>query len=225
MKKLITLTGVKKVYTIGTEKYEALKGIDMEIEEGEFVSIMGPSGSGKSTMLHILGCLDVPSIGSYWLAGENVGKLSDKELSVIRNQKIGFVFQNFNLLPKLSVYDNVILPFLYSKINKKARKQAAIDALESVGLADKIHNKPNQLSGGQVQRVAIARSLVVEPQIILADEPTGNLDTKTGEEVLDIFKKINDQGRTVILITHEPEIAEKTKRTILIRDGLIEQSK
>ncbi|MCA9385521.1 ABC transporter ATP-binding protein [Candidatus Dojkabacteria bacterium] len=219
---LISLKNIHKSYTIGSGSYLALKGVNLQIEKSEFVAIMGPSGSGKSTMLHILGCLDTPSEGTYHLNGKNVGTLNDNELSTIRNSQIGFVFQSFNLLPKFSVLDNTMLPFLYSDVPKNERKKRAVESLEKVGLGSKLDNKPNQLSGGQIQRVAIARSLVMKPNIILADEPTGNLDTKTGDEVMDIFSRIHSEEKaTIIVITHEPEIAEYTDRTIMLKDGLI----
>lgn len=212
---------VIKQYTVGEDKFLALKGIDMKVQKGEFVSIMGPSGSGKSTMLHILGCLDIPSHGKYLLDGKNIAKLSDDELSKIRNEKIGFVFQSFNLLPKFTVLDNVLLPFLYSPIKNGVRKKIAMEVLEKVGLADKARNMPNQISGGQKQRVAIARSLVMNPSIILADEPTGNLDTKTGDQVMEVVEKVHKEGATIILITHEPEIGAYADRIVNIRDGLV----
>lgn len=224
-KTLLELKDITKTYITGTQKYQALKGINIQIFKNEFVCIMGPSGSGKSTLLHILGCLDIPSTGKYILDGVDVKTLNDNQLSHIRNQKIGFVFQAFNLLPKINIYNNVMLPFIYSNIPQNVRKERVMDALEKVGLADKLNNMPNQISGGQKQRVAIARSLVMNPSIILADEPTGNLDTKTGDQVMDIFTKINKTGATVILITHEPDIAKFGTRTIVIKDGLIESDK
>ncbi|MBD3362815.1 ATP-binding cassette domain-containing protein [Candidatus Dojkabacteria bacterium] len=220
--KLIELQDLKKTYITGDTSYEALKGIDLIVRKGDFISIMGPSGSGKSTMLHILGCLDVPTEGKYLLDGIDIRKLDDDELSGIRNERIGFVFQAFNLLPKISVLDNVMLPFLYSHVSKKEWKHRAIDVLKKVGLEDKLKNKPNQLSGGQVQRVAIARSLVMDPSIILADEPTGNLDTKTGGQVMEIFETIHDEGKTIVIITHENHIAKYANETVYLKDGLIE---
>ncbi len=199
----------------------ALVDISLEIKESEFAAIMGPSGSGKSTLMNILGCLDRPSSGSYVLDGYEVATMNDDELAKTRNQRIGFVFQNFNLLPRISAMQNVALPLVYSGVPKKDREQKAIEALEAVGLEKRLDHRPNELSGGQRQRVAIARALVNDPTIIMADEPTGNLDSKSGVEVMAIFDKLNALGRTIILVTHEPDIAEYAKRVIHVRDGLI----
>lgn len=219
---LVKLTNVNKTYKISQElSFEALKKVTISINKGEFVAIMGPSGSGKSTLMHIVGLLDTPTSGSYELENENVANLSESELAKIRNKKIGFVFQQFNLLNRTSVLDNVALPLVYSGIPTDQRVQKATKALEQVGLSDKLKNHPNQLSGGQQQRVAIARALVTEPNIILADEPTGNLDTKTGEQIMEIFRRLHKEGKTIILITHELEIAKKAKRIIKVRDGEI----
>lgn len=220
---LITLDDVTKEYEIGDACFLALRGVSLDIKKGEFVTIMGPSGSGKSTMLHILGCLDSPTSGKYYLNGKLVSELSDNELSRVRNQEIGFVFQMFNLLPRISVFDNVMMPFLYSSVSRKERIRRVDEALNLVGLQSKHDNKSNQLSGGQIQRVAIARSLVMDPSIILADEPTGNLDSKTSDEVMDIFTQINKSGKTIVVITHEQDIAEYGSRMLYIRDGLIEE--
>ncbi len=219
----VKLSHVNKVYDQGEGlKFQALRNINLNISKGEFIAIIGPSGSGKSTLMHILGLLDRPTSGSYELDEEDTSTLSENELAKIRNQKIGFIFQSFNLLPRTAALDNVALPLIYSGVSGKERLHRAKEALERVGLKDKIFSKPNQLSGGQQQRVAIARSLINNPEIILADEPTGNLDTKTSEEIMDIFKKLNKEGHTVILITHEHDIAKQAKKIIRIKDGEIE---
>ena len=218
---LIELEHVTKVYTMGDVQVHALRDISLELREGELTAIMGPSGSGKSTLMNILGCLDVPSGGTYKLEGTDVAKLSSDRLAAIRNQKIGFVFQQYNLLARTTAIENVELPLLYS--GKPNRRKLAMEALETVGLEGRMHHKPTELSGGQQQRVAIARALVNSPSIILADEPTGNLDTKTGQEIIALFQKLErEKGITVIFVTHDPEVAEYTQRIIRIRDGLIE---
>lgn len=217
----IELSDVKKIYQMGDAVVAALAGITLTINKGEFTAIMGPSGSGKSTLMNILGCLDRPSCGSYILDGQEVAFLSDDELAVTRNKKIGFVFQSFNLLPRISAIENVALPLVYAGIDKKTRLKRAADALASVGLEHRMYHLPNELSGGQRQRVAIARALVNEPTIIMADEPTGALDTKSGIEVMKIFQMLHSAGRTIILVTHEPDIAEYAERVINVRDGLI----
>lgn len=217
----IALSNVKKIYHMGDTEVAALAGINLNISAGEFTAIMGPSGSGKSTLMNILGCLDRPTEGSYLLDGQEVAFMTDDQLAVTRNKKIGFVFQNFNLLPRISAMQNVALPLVYSGVPKKEREQKAIEALEAVGLEKRLDHRPNELSGGQRQRVAIARALVNDPTIIMADEPTGNLDSKSGVEVMAIFDKLNALGRTIILVTHEPDIAEYAKRVIHVRDGLI----
>ncbi len=221
MKETIVIQDIVKTYQMGDSIVRALAGVNLTVEEGEFTAIMGPSGSGKSTLMNILGCLDRPTSGSYKLDGAEVATLGDDELAVTRNKKIGFVFQNFNLLSRMSALNNVALPMVYAGIPHKDRLARAQRGLEMVGLGSRVHHKPNELSGGQRQRVAIARALVNEPSIILADEPTGNLDSKSGDEIMEIFCELNQQGRTVILVTHEPEIAAYTRRTVTFRDGLI----
>lgn len=218
---LLELRDVSKLYRLGGEVIRALDGVSLDIEQGEFVSIIGPSGSGKSTLMHILGCLDSPSEGSVRLDGVEIGEASARQLARIRNQTIGFVFQSFNLLPKLNVVQNVELPMIYAGLGGRARREKALKALDLVELGDRLKNRPSQLSGGQQQRVAIARALVNDPKIILADEPTGNLDTHTGEIILALFRQLSQEGRTVILVTHNPEIAAVTPRRIEIRNGKI----
>ena len=220
---LIKIEEITKVYQMGDVKVHALRGVSLAIGEGEFVAIMGPSGSGKSTLMNIVGCLDQPTDGRYWLDGTDVGKLNDNSLADIRNSKIGFVFQTFNLLARTTAFQNVTLPLIYGGLGSRQRRERARAALEAVGLGDRMDHRPNELSGGQQQRVAIARALVSEPAIILADEPTGNLDTRSGEEIMRILYDLNkDRGITVVFVTHDPEIAEQTRRIIRIRDGLIE---
>ena len=219
---MIQLDSVTKVYSMGSVEVNALRGIDLKIEPGEFIAIMGPSGSGKSTLMNILGCLDQPSGGSYRLDGLSVAQMNDDQLAEVRNRKIGFVFQNYNLLARTSAIDNVEIPMVYAGVSLADRHRKAVDALKSVGLAERLHHKPNQLSGGEQQRVAIARSLVNEPSIILADEPTGNLDSRTGREIISIFQHLNrDRGMTIIFVTHDPEVAACTRRIVRLRDGLV----
>jgi putative ABC transport system ATP-binding protein len=220
-KKLIQLERVTKTYDSGENAVQALSGIDLQIDRGVFVSIIGPSGSGKSTLMHILGCLDTPSEGRYWLDGEDVATLSARKLARIRNLKLGFVFQTFNLLPRATILKNAELPLLYAGIDGDERKERAHAALERVGLANRAKHRPNELSGGQRQRVAIARALVNNPSVILADEPTGNLDQKTGGEIIHLFEELAANGQTIILVTHDPGIAARTHRRIKIVDGLI----
>ncbi len=218
---VIRLRGIGKSYYIGTEEVPVLTHIDLDIEKGEFVSIMGPSGAGKSTLMNILGCLDRPTKGSYMLDGKEVANLNDSELAYTRNRKIGFVFQSFNLLPRLSALDNVILPMIYGNQYKDRRKERATAMLESVGLGDRIHHMPAEMSGGQRQRVAIARALINNPAIIMADEPTGNLDSKSTREVMEIFSRLYEDGKTIILVTHEMDVARYATRHVILSDGHI----
>ncbi len=221
-KTIIDVSGLKKDFHVGEITVHALKGVDLQIKEGEFVAIMGTSGSGKSTMLNILGCLDQPTAGNYMLDGIDMSKLNKNELASLRNNKLGFVFQSYNLLPRTSALENVELPLYYnSKIRSKERKERALAALEAVGLVDRMHHTPNQLSGGQQQRVAIARSLVNDPVVILADEATGNLDTRTSYEIMSLLQKLNQEGKTIVFVTHEPDIAQFMTRNVVFRDGHI----
>ena len=224
-KMLIEIKELKKIYSLGDIDVPALNGINIGIEQNEYLAIMGPSGSGKSTMMNIIGCLDVPTEGEYHLNDQDVSKLTDDELAVIRNKEIGFVFQTFNLLPRADALHNVELPMIYSGVNRAQRRQMAMEALDRVGLGDRVHHKPNELSGGQRQRVAIARALVNKPSIILADEPTGNLDSKTGEEIMEIFEQLHEAGNTIILITHEEYIANHSNRTVRLLDGMVQYDK
>ena len=219
---VITVEDVSKVYVMGTTEVHALRSVSLEISHNEYVALMGPSGSGKSTLMNILGCLDTPSGGDYVLNGINVSTMYDAELADVRNKQIGFVFQTFNLLPRLSALENVALPLVYGGIPKSKREEKAQEVLDSVGLGDRVDHKPNELSGGQRQRVAIARALVNDPSIILADEPTGNLDTKTSYEIMEIFDRLHNLGNTIILVTHEPDISQHAHRIVRLRDGLVE---
>ena len=218
---LIRLTNISRRYQMGTETIHALRDVSLTIEKGEYVAIMGPSGSGKSTLMNLLGCLDTATSGSYELNGTNVSEMDDNQLADVRNREIGFVFQSFNLLPRSDALHNVVLPLIYAGISAEERREKALAALTHVGLADRIHHKPNELSGGQRQRVAIARALVNTPSILLADEPTGNLDSKTGVEILGLFEELSHKGNTIIVVTHEEEVARHARRILRIRDGLI----
>jgi putative ABC transport system ATP-binding protein len=219
---VIELTDVRKTYRAGALEVDALRGVSLRIGHGEYVAIMGPSGSGKSTLMHILGCLDVRTAGTYLLAGEDVSELTELELAEIRNRQVGFVFQQFNLLPSLTAWRNVELPLTYGGVRRDERRRRALDALARVGLADRVEHRPGELSGGQQQRVAVARALVGEPSLILADEPTGNLDSAASDSALNLFDELHAQGATIVLITHEAEIAERARRIVRIRDGLIQ---
>lgn len=225
MEEIIKTKDIVKLYVMGTEELYALKGVSMTIHKNEYVAIMGPSGSGKSTLMNIIGCLDTPTSGAYDLNGQNVSEMDDNELATVRNKEIGFVFQTFNLLPRSNALHNVELPLIYSGISRSTRIEMAEQALLNVGLQDRMTHKPNELSGGQRQRVAIARALVNNPSIILADEPTGNLDSKTGDEIMELFDNLHSLGNTIILVTHEDFIAEHAHRVIKLRDGLIETDK
>lgn len=219
---VIDIEHISKIYEMGTQKVFALKDVSLKIHENEYVALMGPSGSGKSTLMNILGCLDTPTDGKYYFKENNVSEMSDNDLAEIRNKEIGFVFQTFNLLPRANALKNVELPLVYAGMSPSKREELAEETLKNVGLSDRMDHKPNELSGGQRQRVAIARALVTNPAIILADEPTGNLDTKTGEEIMELFNNLWQNGNTIILVTHEEDIAQHAKRIIRMRDGLIE---
>ncbi len=220
--KLIEITGLKKYYTVGTQTVKALQGVSVTINKGEYVAIMGPSGSGKSTLMNLIGALDTPTSGTYILNGTDVSHMDDEELAAVRNKEIGFVFQTFNLLPRNNALDNVVLPLIYAGLPKAERDKKAIEVLKSVGLESRMTHKPNELSGGQRQRVAVARALVNDPSIILADEPTGNLDSKTSVDIMRLFDRIHKQGNTVIVVTHEEDIAMHAHRIIRLKDGLVE---
>ena len=219
---MLKLKELNKSYQQGSQEFPILKGIDLHVKEGDFLAIMGPSGSGKSTLMNIIGCLDKANAGSYHIEGTDVSNLSDNQLSDLRNQKIGFVFQNFNLMPKLTACQNVELPLTYMKVPKKERRERAMEMLRLVGLEERSEFKPMELSGGQKQRVAIARALVTNPSFILGDEPTGALDTKTSVQIMELFKQFNEAGKTIVIITHEPEVAQMCKKTVVLRDGNIE---
>lgn len=219
---MIEIKGITKTYYTGGESLTALNKIDLRIEKGEFTSIMGPSGSGKSTMMNILGLLDRFDAGTYFLNGQDVSHLSDNESALVRNKEIGFIFQSFNLMPRMTILENVELPMVYANVPKKERRERALKALDRVGLSDRVKHRPNEISGGQKQRVAIARAIVNQPSVLMADEPTGNLDSKTTLEIMRIFQEINAEGTTVVMVTHEPEVAAYTKRMVLFRDGEIQ---
>jgi len=218
---LIRIESLAKSYQLGSTRVEALRGVDLAVNAGEFLAIMGPSGSGKSTLMNLIGCLDTPSRGTYALEGREVSSLDDGQLAAIRNRKIGFIFQTFNLLPRMNALQNVELPLVYRGFPPARRRESALQALEAVGLADRAGHRPSELSGGQRQRTAIARALVIGPSLLLADEPTGNLDSATGAEILELFDRLNGDGQTVILVTHEDEVAARARRRIVLRDGLI----
>ncbi|MCC6964045.1 MAG: ABC transporter ATP-binding protein [candidate division Zixibacteria bacterium] len=221
---MIKMSGIRKLYNTGKVAVEALKGLDLDLAAGEFVSIVGPSGSGKSTLMNIVGCLDTPTAGEFFLDGERIDQLNPNQLAEIRNRKVGFVFQNFNLLPYATAFENVELPMIFAGISARQRRERATKLLERVGLGNRLDHKPTELSGGEMQRVAIARSLANNPKLILADEPTGNLDSKSGSEIIKIFEELWQSGTTILMITHDPNIAKRTKRTILIKDGVIVSS-
>lgn len=225
MSTIIKIDQLRKSYFIGKQELKILKGLSLEIQKNEYVALMGPSGSGKSTLMNILGCLDSPTSGSYVLNGQDVSQMSDDALAVVRNKEIGFVFQQFNLLPRLTALENVALPLVYAGVPKKTRIERAMEVMEKVNLTDRSHHKPNELSGGQCQRVAIARALINNPSMILADEPTGNLDTSTSYEIMEIFGQIHSSGNTVVLVTHEEDIANHALRVIRLRDGILESDK
>lgn len=218
---VIRMQGIRKIYDTGKVKVEALRGIDLEVHEGEMLAIVGPSGSGKSTLMNLVGCLDTPSSGSYALQGERVAGMKREQLAAVRNRKVGFVFQNFNLLPQISAYENVEMPMMFGGMSKRQRRRRVEELMERVGLRDRMEHKPTELSGGQMQRVAIARAMAMDPTILLADEPTGNLDTSSGGDIMTLFEELHEQGRTILVITHDPALARRAPRRVEMRDGLI----
>ena len=220
---IIRIQGIRKDYVLGAETVHALRGVDLLVERNEYVAIMGPSGSGKSTLMNVIGCLDTPTAGEYWLNGQPVSKLTDDQLAHIRNREIGFVFQTFNLLPRATALHNVELPLIYAGVPAKVRKEKALAMLERVGLGERVQHRPSELSGGQRQRVAIARALINDPALLLADEPTGNLDSQTGVDIMNLFDTLHDEGQTIVLVTHEQDIAEHAHRRVVLRDGMIEE--
>ena len=222
---IIRVSGLQRSYVMGSETVHALRGVDLQIRRNEYVAIMGPSGSGKSTLMNLMGCLDTPSAGEYWLNGQEVSRMTDDALARVRNKEIGFVFQTFNLLPRATALQNVELPLVYAGVPSAERRRKAAAALERVGLGTRMDHKPNELSGGQRQRVAIARGLVNDPALLLADEPTGNLDSTTTEEILGVFQRLHEQGQTIVIVTHEPDVAQHAERTVVIRDGKVSSDK
>jgi putative ABC transport system ATP-binding protein len=222
---VIELKDISKAYQMGAQTVHALRGVDLQVNDGEFVAIMGPSGSGKSTMMNVIGCLDQPTGGTYKLDGTDVSQMNDDELAVVRNRRIGFVFQQFNLLSRTPALHQVEMPLMYAGVGRKERRERARQALTAVGLGDRMDHRPDELSGGQQQRVAIARALVAEPTLILADEPTGNLDTASGQDILNIFDELNEQGITIVFVTHDPDVSQRAERVVHLRDGLVEHDK
>jgi putative ABC transport system ATP-binding protein len=218
---VIHMAEIRKVYDTGKVQVEALRGIDLDVHDGEMVAIVGPSGSGKSTLMNLVGCLDTPTSGSYELQGQRVAGMRREQLAAVRNRQVGFVFQNFNLLPQISAYENVEMPLLFGKMSKRKRRERVHDVMERVGLADRMEHKPTELSGGQMQRVAIARAMAMEPTILLADEPTGNLDTSSGGDIMSLFEELHAQGRTILVITHDPALARRAPRRVELRDGVV----
>lgn len=221
---MLELRNIKKIYDMGSVKVEVLNGITLKVNQGEFLSVMGPSGSGKSTLMNMIGCLDIPTSGEYYLDGREISTYSERQLSKVRNEKIGFIFQKFNLLTKLTAYENVELPLIYRGMSHRERKERTLEALEKVGLTERMNHRPTELSGGQQQRVAIARALAGSPPVLLADEPTGNLDSKSGNDIMKLIKNLNSEGKTIVLITHDGEVARQAQKTVTIKDGLLSEN-